>query len=403
MRRRGRGALWLVAAGSLLLAGVASGHGRSVSYSTWELGESGASVRARVSRLDLTRLGLDPTASRVDSDRVGRLLSSQLVLEGASGACAPVKQPTPLRGSTGWVVYSWTISCAGSGPRAVRSRLLLDVAPSHLHFARIVQDGRTVERVLSEGETEWVLQAPQQASAAAIGGTSFSDYLALGVEHILSGWDHLAFVIALLLLASTVGEVALLVTSFTAAHSVTLGLAVLGLVQPEAQIVEALIGFSIALVAAENSWLLSGRRRAIPAVVTVALAVLVFTGAGAVPVHAVVGLALFAMCHFALLRVSSRPARLRAAVACAFGLIHGFGFAGVLAEMALPPERLVAALVGFNFGVEAGQFAVVAVVWPLLRAVSRRHGEDAGRWLAEATSAGVCGLGIFWFVTRAFA
>ena len=83
-------------------------------------------------------------------------------------------------------------------------------------------DGRVVERVLSEAEPTWEIRDGASARASApVAGTSFTRYVALGVEHILSGWDHLAFVIALLLLASTLREVAGLVTGFTVAHSVT--------------------------------------------------------------------------------------------------------------------------------------------------------------------------------------
>ncbi|MCP5112151.1 MAG: HupE/UreJ family protein, partial [bacterium] len=164
------------------------------------------------------------------------------------------------------------------------------------------------------------------------------DYLRIGVEHILSGWDHLAFVVALILLATSVGEVARLVTGFTLAHSVTLALAVLGVLNPETAAVEALIGFSIALVAAENGWLMAGGGRAIPVMVVagpVILAVVSFSGSGSISGFALVGTAVFAACHFALLARVQRPAPLRVMVAFAFGLIHGFGFAGVLGEMAL--------------------------------------------------------------------
>ena len=81
--------------------------------------------------------------------------------------------------------------------------------------------------------------------------------------------------------------------------------------------------------------------------------------------------------------------------------MHGFGFAGVLTEMELPPDRLVPALVGFNLGVELGQLAVVAAPWPLLRPGSRRA-RGAERLVAEVGSAAICGLGLFWFLTRSF-
>ena len=97
-------------------------------------------------------------------------------------------------------------------------------------------------------------------------------------------------------------------------------------------------------------------------------------GAGKLEATLWVGLALFSACHFGLLRRSPRPARLRALLAFAFGLVHGFGFAGVLAEMALPTHRLAPALIGFNLGVELGQLSAVALIWPLL-VFLKRQGE----------------------------
>jgi len=262
------------------------------------------------------------------------------------------------------------------------------------------------EAVLSEAQTSWSLgELSATRGAQGAGGTSLRGYLVLGIEHIATGYDHIAFVLALLLLAATLREVAGLVTGFTIGHSLTLALAVLGVVRPEPAAIEALIGFSIALVAAENSWLLGGRPRAVPWVVVTGLAALAaaaLAGHGAVAASTLFGLALFSWCHFGLLDRVSRPARVRAAVAFAFGLVHGFGFAGVLAEMDLPTDRLVAALFGFNAGVEVGQLAVVALTWPLLRVLA--HTRD-GRWhdrVAELGSAAICGLGLFWFLTRTF-
>jgi hypothetical protein len=88
-------------------------------------------------------------------------------------------------------------------------------------------------------------------------------------------------------------------------------------------------------------------------------------------------------------------------VAFAFGLVHGFGFAGVLAEMQLPTERLASALFGFNLGVELGQLGVVALVWPALRALEAGGHGRLHRRVAELGSAAICGLGLYWFLTRA--
>jgi len=116
---------------------------------------------------------------------------------------------------------------------------------------------------------------------------------------------------------------------------------------------------------------------------------------------ALLGLALFSGCHFGLLRRAQSPSRLRAAVAFAFGLVHGFGFAGILAEMTLPTERLVPALFGFNVGVELGQLGVVALAWPALWWLARASAGSAYRSVAELASAAICGLGLYWFLLRA--
>jgi hypothetical protein len=387
--------------GLVLLASPAAAHQRSISYSTWTPDASGAQLHARVSQLDLSRLGLAFLPPGPD-DPVARYLAAKLVLRAGDQPCLPALAPTRREAPEGWAIYAWQVGC-GAGPRSIESGLFLDVAPSHLHFARVADlEGNGVERVLSEAQPRWSLPAPDATTGeeGQHSGTSIGGYVALGVDHIASGWDHLAFVVALLLLAGSLGEVAALVTSFTLAHSVTLALATLGVVRPETAPVEALIGFSIALVAAENAWLLAGRDRALPWVAAGGVALLALAPGSALSPSACLGLALFSLCHFGLLRHSPRPARLRAAIAFAFGLVHGFGFAGVLSEMALPTDRLVPALFGFNVGVELGQLGVVLLVWPALRGLARWRGEAATRWVAEVASAGICGLGLYWFLTR---
>ena len=381
----------------------AGAHTRSLSYSAWEAQPGGARVQVRVSQLDLSRLGIafaDPVAG---VDPIGAYLRERLRLRAGDQLCA-AQAGVALEAPEGWAVRAWSLRCPRAGPYSVESEILLDAAPSHLHFARLrTPDGRIVDRVLSEAEPRWEWPTTQAAPDSARTTTSLGGYLLLGVEHILTGWDHLAFVAALLLLAATFGEVAALVTSFTLAHSVTLALATLGLVHPDAQAVEALIGFSIALVAAENAWILGGRGRGVPFAVAGGAALLAFVPGATVPAAALLGISLFSLCHFGLLLRSPDPARLRVAVAFAFGLVHGFGFAGVLAELELPAQQLAAALFGFNAGVEVGQLAVVACLWPCLRALARPAGGRLLSLVAETGSAAICGLGIFWFLTRTLA
>jgi len=371
----------------------AEAHRRSVSYSSWTIGSAGAHVELRLAALDVTMTGLDPWR---DADALARYATDRLMASRASRPCEPARAPTSATAG-GFVVLSWDVACDG-GPDTIASTLFGDVAPTHLHFARVTAADDTVaERVLTADDPRFPLATGETPTAAHV-GSSFGDYVALGVEHIRTGYDHLAFVVALLLLAGSLAEVATIVSAFTVAHSVTLAAAVLGVVRPEPAAVEALIGFSIALVAVENGWLLGGRDRLTPWLVGAAL-LAAARSPGNLSAVGLVGLALFSTCHLGLLARSERPARFRAMVAFGFGLIHGFGFAGVLAEMDLPRARLVPALVGFNVGVELGQLVVVAIGWTAL-VLAERAASGGRRRIAEIGSAAVCALGIFWFVTR---
>ncbi len=385
----------------VLLALPAGAHDRSTSYSTWRIDGRRAQVTVRFTALEATHypwgVGTDRAAF---AQALGAYVTDHLRLLAGETACAVADGSRLLTTAPGELAAEWTLDCPGTGALRVETQLFFDVAPQHLHIAHVTVDGGLAEeRVLTRGDPSWALAGP-----AGLEGTSLAGYVGLGIEHILTGYDHLAFILALLLLGGSIGEVAGVVTGFTVAHSLTLGLAVLGAIHPQRAAIEALIGLSIALVAAENVWLVGGRGWGLPAVVTAVLALLALAAAaghGAVPALTLAGLALFAACYFGLLGQARHAARLRWAVAFLFGLIHGCGFASVLIEAHVAAGRLVYALLGFNLGVELGQLGVVALLWPVLVVLTR--GNPQRRVLVvETGSAAVLGLGLFWFVTRAY-
>ncbi len=386
------------------LALPCAAHDRGTSYSTWTIRDGSVHISVRLTELDLSRFPWGTSASS-ERDRVLRdYLPTHLRLWRGGDVCALAEAAQPLRSAPGFVTYEWKLRCNGRGTYEIRSDLLAEVSPSHLHFARVrLDEAPATERVLSSRGATWEFGADDDTPAPAH-GTDIAGYFGLGVEHILTGYDHLAFVLALLLLGGTIGEVAKIVTGFTVAHSITLGLMVLGYVRPEPAPIEALIGLSIALVAAENLWQTADNHGAVPLLTTIllgAMAVGAFAGFGSVPGITLVGLAIFTYCYFRMFAIVERPATLRWGIAFLFGLIHGFGFAAMLTEAGLPANRIFAALLGFNAGVEAGQLAVVAAVWPLLVALRRRDGV----WriaVVEVGSAAVLALGIYWFVTRTY-
>ena len=389
----------------LVPSNAALAHGRSVSYSSWLIDGHQAKVTLRLTELELSRLTPVPRAALQLDPALARYLVERLELVASGTACTPIETPLSLSAPSGKAAFEWRVDCGELEPSEIRSRLFLDVAPGHLHFARLRRPGSgLIERVLSGLEPSWALDADQPATAGPI-GSSFGAYLALGVEHIATGYDHLVFLIVLLLLASRLGELATIVTGFTVAHSMTLTLAVLGGLRPESSSVEALIGLSIALIAAENAWFLAGRPRIVPLGVAACLVLMTALGSfeiGSLHPAIPAGLCVFALCYFAILDRIERPVRLRFAISFVFGLVHGFGFAGVLEEIELPVDRLARALLGFNLGGEAGQLVVIAILWPTLRWLARIRGGRPHRWLLEFGTAAACGMGIFWLVQRAY-
>lgn len=180
-------------------------------------------------------------------------------------------------------------------------------------------------------------------------------YLLLGIEHILLGIDHLLFVGALLLLVSGWRRLVGTVTAFTLAHSLTLAGATLGLITAPAALIEALIALSIVFVAAEVIHLHQGKS-------TLTL---------------------------------NRPWL----IAFAFGLLHGFGFAGALSAVGLPAEAVPTALLFFNLGVEAGQLLFIIALLLIARALTLFQGEWPN-WLRQGLAYGIGALAAFWTTER---
>jgi hydrogenase/urease accessory protein HupE len=200
----------------------------------------------------------------------------------------------------------------------------------------------------------------------------FWEFFRLGAEHLLTGLDHILFLLALIAGSRRLREIVLAATTFTLAHSVTFILAALGLVRAPAAVVEPLIALSIAVVAARplwQSWRRGGEAGELD-------------GGG----------------HFSL----DRAGWIRLGVVFCFGLAHGLGFATALGIDTAWSWTLLWSLLVFNIGIEVVQLAIIAVVFPLL-VLLRRRSVVAPRWTTGVIAAGVSVMGLTWFVERVLA
>ena len=358
-------------------------HSRSTSYSDWQLhsrpdGFSGR-VSARVKPVDFTRIGLHPQATDTFARDAAIRLSQDITMMG----CEP-QQVTSLGVQQGWLIAHWTIHCGESSPERLHSRWLEDELPSHMHqFSLQIDGGEMMHHSITGQQRSWSFSSPDARSGWAL----FKQFLSIGGQHIVSGWDHLAFLMGLLLIVNNVKQIVLLVSAFTLGHSLSLALTVLNYASPSANAVEILIAASILIVAVESTPLSRATLSCLPGLF-ILLAVLAPHWA-----LLLLGCTVFALAY--RLQIENQ-AKLRILVVSLFGLVHGFGFGGSLKALEWPEGEVLTALLGFNLGVEMGQILLLALAWPLLswlRSRPRLHPEPI------LTGVIAC-LGSFWLAQR---
>ena len=293
---------------------------------------------------------LDPAVASSRAAALEALLGGRLSITADGRPLDVVWGPIEVLPDRQSLRLPFTAGPAARAPGAVRvSASLFPYDPQHQTFVNVYEESALRQQAIldvSHPSIEYFSGTARGTLAVA------GRFIAAGIQHILIGPDHLLFLVGLLLLGGSVRRLALVVTSFTVAHSITLTIAALRLFSPPSRIVEPLIALSIVYVGVDNLMVRGGRDA-------------------------------------------------RVWIAFAFGFVHGFGFASVLREMDLPARALGWSLFSFNLGVEIGQLMVVVVVASAVAAVGR-YSEVAGRRLAFAGSLVVVMAGTFWFVQRVF-
>ena len=291
---------------------------------------------------------LDPAVAAQQSAAIARLFGARLTIAANGVTLAPQWSAAEVVADRQSLKLAVRYPISGRAGTVTISTVMFPYDSQHQTFLNIYEDSALTQAILDGGRTTFEYFAGTRQGALAV----VQKFLPAGIHHILIGPDHLLFLVGLLLLGGTVRQLAVIVTSFTVAHSITLSLAALNIVSPPTRLIEPAIALSIVYVGADNLLIRDGRD-------------------------------------------------VRAWIAFAFGFIHGFGFASVLREMDLPARALGWSLFSFNVGVEIGQLLVVAVVATALAAL-RARSEAAGRRIAYAGSIVVIAAGAFWFIQRVF-
>jgi hydrogenase/urease accessory protein HupE len=353
-------------AGAIALGAIAAAEAHQVNLSTArvtlgadhsvdvEVGLKGSDADrlAGTAIFDVQRDQVDPTRITASAGPIIAYVTAHIAVTGAAGkACAPGTAELVPDGDG--VIFRNRFSCRDVGGDIVyRSTILTDADPAARQVVLIGEGDDAPQALLDAANTTVMLSAPAPSLLSTL-----ERYLVTGIEHIFLGYDHIAFLVAVVLWARRIVPVIKVVTAFTVAHSITLSLATLNVVVIPSAIVEPAIAASIVYVAMENFF--------------------------------------------------TRNIDNRWRITFAFGLVHGFGFAGALREIGLPTNAVITALAAFNIGVEVGQVVIVSIVVPTLivldglMAIDRAKPVRAAA-LVYALSAVITVLGSYWFLTRMF-
>jgi len=371
MQRRSLRTMGRAACAALALVALnALAHSTSTAYLETGASASGEpTIQWRIALRDLDALlDLDANADSQLSwgeviDRaadVSALADSNLTLRRGTARCTLRFLPMQYvrLADTGYAQLGGAATCDPDGVLTLDYRLFENIDPSHRVL--ISTQGSAAPQIAAPGASI-NLSTPTSPADTPNG---FLAFLWSGIAHISGGFDHVLFLLCLLLpavLQRRAGQwvardnvrgalvaVIWIATAFTMAHSITLALATFGVIRIPARVIEPLIALTIVATALNNIWPIFTRRLAL--------------------------------------------------VAFAFGLIHGFGFAEVLAPLSLPRSDLAAALLGFNLGVELGQLAIVASAFFVLSTLRRWTGYS--RWVLEVGSAMIAVIGTLWFIER---
>lgn len=311
---------------------------------------SDADRLASTNVFDTQRDSVDPARVAASARQIIAYVSAHVAVTSRDGTPCAAGTAVLLPDGDG-VIFRNSFSCGNvAGDILYRSTVLTATDPGARQVVLIGDGMNAPQALLDAGHTTIALSAPAPSLFSTM-----QRYLVTGIEHIFLGYDHIAFLVAVVLWARRLVPVIKIVTAFTIAHSITLSLAALNVIVIPSVVVEPAIAASIVFVAMENFF--------------------------------------------------SRDIDRRWRVAFVFGLVHGFGFAGALREVGLPANAIVTALAAFNVGVEIGQVAIVSIVVPTLIALdhltaTNRAAPVRAASLVYALSALISLLGGYWLVTR---
>ena len=375
-------------------------HQRSESYSKWSVEEDESDTLVNVAfTIRLSNLNkLESPLVGEWEDRISAYIISSFTTD--SDCLQEGKHRVMTSRADDIFRVSWTLSC-NQILEEIKTNVFFDRDPTHSHIARYIYDSNlSTEKLFTTQTKTWNLKDIYSSKESSV-NSSFKEYVLLGIKHISTGYDHLAFLFGLLLLNQRLKRLVLAITGFTLGHSLTLSLAVLDLVRPVNSFIEALIGFSIALLGLE--FLIRHSKSNSTYVKNISyllffLFLLYFIFSEGSNSLGLLGLLVFSFCYLMLVS-KNLSSFFSLFIASIFGLIHGFGFGGFLFEVGFSEDNILKTLFGFNLGVEIGQLMAMSLFILIIFGISKLDIKNK-EYINPLLATFLVTLGTYWFVYR---
>ena len=394
-----------------VLFSINSGHAHyfSESFSKWNISKQDIQVNFNLLELEATRiLKIDKyqklLSNNLSENEIFKIyLEKNLFVESEGMGCDLKDDTKILSSKEGYLRVELNYKCPFSSNIKIVNNALFYLIDSHIHIARIYQNNSILlEKALFFNDQS--IHINEEVKEKKI-FEQFSNFIHSGFNHIIGGYDHLIFVLGLLLLINNFKLLFLAITGFTIGHSITLALTALEIVIPNISLIEAIIGFTIMFVALEyfnekqNSPYIS-----IAFLITLSTALLILSVINIlhIPVFLLTGLLIISISYFLIKNYYTTGDKLLIFLTVAFGLIHGFGFGSFLMSTNFDTSQTIVSLLGFNLGVEIGQLFFVGLILLIYKIFKTLRMTNVIIFSKDLFFIITLSMGMFWYVQRLF-
>ena len=386
-------------------------HYFSESFSKWNVVDNKVEANFSLLTLESTRIFQVENYQKImfeenlsETDVFKIYLSQHLKVTSEGKNCSLVDEIKELNSQEGSLNLSLNFECPSNKEIKIINNALFNLVQSHIHIARIYIDNNLyTEKALFFNDQSIDLNEEKENNSFS---NSFYKFFSLGLDHILSGYDHLLFILGLLLLVTNLKRLLLVITGFTVGHSLTLSLSVINIIQVKSSLVEALIGYTIMFVGLEYLYKKNNDHRiSVLFITTLSLLLLIFGNLinPNFPYFLILGILLFSLGYFYLLKNLNSENNLLSIITIIFGLIHGFGFGGFLLGSKISSENIFSGLLGFNLGVEVGQIIFVLLILLIYKLLMTLKITKIIEVMKNLSFFAVVFFGFFFFIQRLIA